>query len=507
MTNRTSRTTLQRNGASWRRGRTILVALAVAAVLGPALARMERLGADEPAPALPERDRYLLLDARVVERSENAVLRVGAVEKHPANPLLQTAEFPFEEYTDNLYPNVLYDAEEGVYKCWYLSVLRGWGHNYRDDLGPQDKIGSGSLKMNYAVSEDGLEWSKPKMNLFTYQGEPTNVVAAGNHGTGIFKDPRDPDPERRYKMFTGMRHGTVAVAFSPDGFHWSDYQTVKTGDPLGNLRADTHNNAFWAPELEKYVGISRGWPDRIRTVVRMESADFVEWTDPVEVFRGPREAQTYSMPVFEYAGVYFGLASIYRETTDRRVHLKLTWSPDTVRWEAVERGREFIPLSPDPEAFDYGTVYAAATPIVGEDDIRIYYGATKERHTHLRLQSSLALATLRPDGWAGYVPDDASKPAVVTTVPIQCTGSTLTVTCDAHGGSVTVAVVDDSAKVLALSAPITTDVTDAAVRWQAAGGLKPFVGKRIRLRFEVVGAKLYSFGMVADTVDPVTPVP
>lgn len=446
------------------------------------------------APALPQRDTYLLLDNRVVAHAENAVLRIGPVRKHPANPLFRTAEFPFEEYTDNLYPNVLYDGQEGVYKCWYFSVLEGWGRNYRNGLAPQDAIGSGTLKINYAVSKDGLEWTKPEMNIFTYQGEPTNVVAAGNHGTGIFKDPRDPDPQRRYKMFTGLAHGTLAVAFSPDGLHWSDYRTLKP-----KARADTHNNALWAMGLDKYVGISRGWADGIRTVLRTESADFLEWTDPVEVFRGPREAQTYSMPVFEYAGVYLGLASIYRATTDRRVHLELTWSPDTVHWEPVaEIGTEFIPLSPDPEVFDYGTIYAAATPMVVQDGtIRIYYGATQQRHTHLRLQSSLALATLRPDGWAGYEPEDRSKPGVVTTEPVAYPGGVLTITCDAEGGSVTVAVVDQEGNVLARSKPITGNVTGETVRWPAGGGLQPHTGHRIRLRFEIEGARLYSFGVAS----------
>ncbi len=117
------------------------------------------------APALPQRDTYLLLDNRVVARAENAVLRIGPVRKHPANPLFRTAEFPFEEYNDNLYPNVLYDGQEGVYKCWYFSVLEGWGHNYRNGLAPQDAIGSGTLKINDAVSKDGLEWTKPEMNI------------------------------------------------------------------------------------------------------------------------------------------------------------------------------------------------------------------------------------------------------------------------------------------------------------------------------------------------------
>lgn len=88
---------------------------------------------------------------------------------------------------------------------------------------------------------------------------------------------------------------------------------------MAKARGDTHNNALWAPTVNKYVAFTREFPDRIRTVARMESEDFVHWTKPVEVLRGPREAQTYSMPVFHDAGVYLGLPAILHG----RVHTEL----------------------------------------------------------------------------------------------------------------------------------------------------------------------------------------
>jgi hypothetical protein len=43
-----------------------------------------------------------------------------------------------------------------------------------------------------------------------------NLVLRGPHGARIFKDLRDPDPRRRYKMF----YQGMAVRFSGDGLHW-----------------------------------------------------------------------------------------------------------------------------------------------------------------------------------------------------------------------------------------------------------------------------------------------
>ncbi len=61
------------------------------------------------------------------------------------------------------------------------------------------------------------------------------------------KDLRDEDPQRRYKMF--MKEKGVSVEFSPDGLHWSN--PIRC--PEIDAAADTHNNTFWAPELERYV--------------------------------------------------------------------------------------------------------------------------------------------------------------------------------------------------------------------------------------------------------------
>ena len=61
-----------------------------------------------------------------------------------------------------------------------------------------------------------------------------------------------------------------------------------------------------------------------------------------------------------------------------------------------------------------GCAYAAALPVFLDDEIRLYYGASNGTHNGWR-DGFLALATLRPDGFAGYQPADAAKPATVTT--------------------------------------------------------------------------------------------
>ena len=52
--------------------------------------------------------KFLLLDHRIIEKTENAKLEVGRVEKHPANPLF-VEDKDWEMRFDNLYGNVIFD--------------------------------------------------------------------------------------------------------------------------------------------------------------------------------------------------------------------------------------------------------------------------------------------------------------------------------------------------------------------------------------------------------------
>jgi hypothetical protein len=67
-------------------------------------------------------DKLLVLDSRVIESAENARLMPGTVTKHERNPLFQ-ADKPWENSMNNLYPNVIWDDAEKVFKMWYKCVL------------------------------------------------------------------------------------------------------------------------------------------------------------------------------------------------------------------------------------------------------------------------------------------------------------------------------------------------------------------------------------------------
>ena len=116
-------------------------------------------------------------------------------------------------------------------------------------------------------------------------------------------------------------------------------------------------------------------------------------------------------------------------------------------WQRIDPGTPLIPLAETRDEYGWGCTYAAASPVVMPDgEIRLYYGASNGRHTSWR-DGFLALATLRPDGWAGYEPADKNLPAAVCTSSLTWPDEPLRVTADADGGSVTIALLDTAGEV------------------------------------------------------------
>jgi hypothetical protein len=498
-------------------------------------------------------DRYLLLDSRITSNIENAELTLGKVKKHPANPLFEEDK-PWEKRFDNLYANVIYDEQENIYKCWYSPFIvdnssKGMTLQQRKEeryRGPYNR----EMAICYATSKDGITWVKPELGLVEFEASKANNILwrgigkpskdkdedwsekdkvewsekdkeewskkdkkewsekdkkewlekekkdkdelwGGPHGSGIFKDLREPDPDRRYKAL--IKYGILSVAFSPDGIHWGPAITCPEADSAG----DTHNNALWAPTLGKYVGITREWGAPFgRQVARTSSDDFINWQKCEIVLEGlDSNFQTYAMPVFYHGGIYLGLVAIHAQETDR-VWTELTWSPDTVKWNRVLPGTPFIPNDGKEGDYDWGCVYAAAYPVFLKDEIRLYYGGSDGHHGSWR-NGFFCLATLRPDGFAGYTQTDSNKPATITTTPINHGNKTLQISADVESnGYLKVKVLDEQNKPLVESKTLNGRLTDKKVEWSDGFSLDNLGNKPAQIQFEFKDATIYSFSFI-----------
>ena len=173
----------------------------------------------------------LFLDPRAIASTTNATLRLGTITKHPANPLFVEEHFadppkPWEARLDNVYPNVIYDGEDGLFKCWYKSfIYDGLSNRTPPAQRPQRRYGESAREegLCYATSADGIHWEKPDLGIIDFEGSAANNLVMrrathGLHAGGVLKDDRDPDPARRYKFIhRNASARSMATCFSPDG--------------------------------------------------------------------------------------------------------------------------------------------------------------------------------------------------------------------------------------------------------------------------------------------------
>lgn len=480
----------------------------------PPLAALVLFGAttlirSEPQPFPAREDHWLAFDTRAFESGtvEGLELVHGSVRKHPGNPLLP-ADKPWEEATNNLYPNIVYDDQTKQYRLFYKCVIENKELIAR--MQPPRTTHEVGWYLLHATSTDGLKWEKPlhDQHAFTDAGF-TNAVARDCPNAGVFLDPNPAAPvSRRYKMVFDRGAGNFFVAFSADGIRWDEPLPVKIqGHPVG----DTHNNAFWDERLGKYVLITRHYLGE-RTVARSESSDFVTWEPSVMVLRPTIEEgtthQIYNLSVFRYGNAYVGLLMNYHLGAGRTVDCELAWSPDSLQWHRLLPGHAFIPLGA-PGSYDSKCIYAQANPplLDQEGNLMIYYGGDDFEHRGWVRSCLLSLATVRRDGFAGWHPTGGGK-GKVTTAPLMLGGDAILVSADVDDqGRIRAEVLDsDGGAIEGFTAdecvPLTQTATDGVLRWQGADPAR-LRGKIIRLRFTIEGdATLYS---MAGLVDPGRP--
>ncbi len=458
----------------------------------------------EPSLLQPDPHKHLAFDPRLFLAVRNARLILGSPVKHEGNPIFQ-ADKPWENSLNNLYPNVLWDEEERVFKLWYKCVLADKEAVAKMD-GPSTVHDVGWYLL-YATSKDGIAWQKPKLGLHKFDGDAgTNIVARDCPNAGVFKDMHDPDPSRRYKMVSDIGLGKPQVRFSADGIHWGP---AAAAQGFGQQNGDTHNNARWDEQLGKYLWFTKLYLGE-RTMARFESDDFLNWKNSGMVLRSTiaegRASQTYCMTPFRYGSLWLAYVMIYHPGSDRSVDCELAWSHDSKQWQRVMPGTPFIPRGARGSC-DSECIYAmAGPPVVQDGKLLIYYGGDDFPHTGWKRHCLPCLARLPLDRFAGYEPADKARPATLSTGILETTGEPLRITADAEGGSIKIVALDGFAAGIDESEPVTGNVTDAEVRWKK-GEYPKYKGRFAHLQVEVANARLWSISGIGLGRKELPPVP
>ncbi|MBM0240483.1 hypothetical protein JNW88_31505 [Micromonospora sp. ATA32] len=259
-------------------------------------------------------------------------------------------------------------------------------------------------------------------------------------------DAEDPDPSRRFKLITLLEDDitSLCVAFAADGIHFTELRPWPKESASPVPGGDCHNLTFKDSRTGEYVLITRLWDNNIRVSAISRSTDFYHWSKPVEIHRGDGfESQVYSMPVFEYHGVYLGLASMFHDgDTDLpkydSVDLELHWSSNTTEWNKVAGDASiFIQHGKDHGQYPNGEfdsdVIFSAVPIDDGEKLWFYYMGGKGGHTSWR-ESALGRGYIEKDKFAYYGSRNGNQETVLTTQGLNFSGEKVQLLADIEPG-------------------------------------------------------------------------
>lgn len=457
------------------------------------------------------------------------------LDRHARNPMVRPDK-AWEAGTI-AYCSVHRLPETGKYQMWY----QAWPV-------------SQAMRLCYATSEDGLTWTKPNLQIDDFDAiQDTNIVMRIGFGAGVIVDPRSADPARRYKFaywgtgnIDGHRHPGTCVAFSPDGIHWSDHpvrplikgshggyiQPPLSGDTriltgaLGGPPLSTSDvtDPMWDPIRETFALYTKTWldgPDGTmhwkRAVVRTDSKDFVHWSKPRLVMApddrdqgsdggvagggGSNGTQLHSGPTFYHNGVYFSLLQVMDSGATGNMPIELAVSRDGLHWSRPFRGRFFLPPLADKTKFDASIIWSNATPVLLDDEFRIYYGAYGKAWNSPDPQqiSGIGLATMPRDRFAAIQPIAEQGQITLKSLDLSKYRS-IQLNGNGAGGQIRVEILDANGYRMPGftrddAVAVTSDSLRHPVQWMEKQ-LTDLAEGEYRLRVHLSNAKVYALTFV-----------
>ena len=456
--------------------------------------------------------KQLLVDDYAIAETHKVERVLGRVEKaNDGQPIFEDGWF---------YGTVLHDEDR--FKLWFRKI---------------DEDGTGGFRtygFGYAESADGIH--------FTHAADVSGINFVGDFNLAVELNRDDAPSQFRY--IGGYDAPTMAagIACSSDGIHW---KPLNNGEAVTFRAADCHNQIIWDPIAKTYRLFTRtdfgagGGPLANRVARDFEvrgtrvmtnpeiSVDPTNWSTVRQWYfnrEGPDEylrRQIYSMTVWIYEGIYFGLMSVYeypgdisegRETDivtrhDRDVmEYYIATSRDCDNWDLtwVYAGEPIVPRGPDG-SFDKDWVFPSSTVVTHDDQHWFYYGGAAERHGTAELQphvwfgrrGKIGVATLPRDRLVGW--HAGPREGTIVTKPFVLKGPTLLINVDCSEGKVAVEVLDSAGEVIrgygGDDSVVLRRVDDLDVRptWNTKADLSELMGQTVRLRFRLTLADLYAF--------------
>jgi len=445
-------------------------------------------GADSPeSPVELGSRKHLFIDDALIENMENI--------KITCNPPTDRQDLNFRPDSSNWRATV-FDKDNKV----YMFIPDGYG--------------SAKGMTRLRISQDGINFTRPKLGIFEYKGSTDNdFVFLGTPFYGTVFNDLNPNigPEERFKLTAWVANRGIYLYLSPDGIHWRRNETC-----MLPLASGGGAETYWDDQRGVYVDFikrdssykNEGCPGGGRRAVMFETREifktwpfeprtnpyFESWPFPAVTCEGPvifapdKNGQVYRTRAIKYPwapDTY--LAFVWRfDKQDQHRQVDLGVSRDGISWKFFADESWYLTPGADEEVLSlYGLIRRG-------DEIWQYfdYGGAhggSRRRTYARL-------TQRLDGFVSLTAGE--ERGTVITRPLVFEGSKLTLNAAARG-AVRVAIMNEAGRgirdyTLSECDPVQTDSTNLVVSWKTNSDVGGLAGKVVRLKFEMRDAQLYA---------------
>jgi hypothetical protein len=434
----------------------------------------------------------LFIDRYLIDKLENVQLRLH----EPRSSPLSKSPLPVG------YTTVI--KEDSLYRGYYL--------DYRPDYDGELLDGNPGEILCYAESINGHDWNFPDLNIVDITGpQGRNVILAERpfcHSFSPFIDGRHTvDDKERYKALAGAREqvfkratghtgGGLFAFVSDDGIHWRrkhdkpviPYQNTS---PAGETMFDSLNVVFWSEIEQLYVCYFRTIETphgRLRTISRVTSSDFINWSKPVPMHPNRPGEHLYTNnthPYFRAPHIYLSLPT--RVLPDRGHSTDILLMSTRAGAEEYERlfTEAFIRPGLDQSRWGNRSNFVAQNVVpTGRDEISIYHS---DNHRYV----------LRTDGFVSV--RAGSEQGTMLTRPLVFSGNSLIVNYSSSAaGSLHVELQEKSGVAiskfcLSKCNAIVGDEIERIIQWKGNPSLGDLSGNPVRVKFVMNECDLFSF--------------
>ena len=413
--------------------------------------------------------RELFIDRFLIDRLENATLKLHEPRLAPA----------MSEPADDLeYGTVIKDGD-----LFRLYTRDARGSKFDGDT---------TEVTRYCESRDGIHWTKPKLGLVEIDGSKDNNVilheAPYCHNFSPFLDQRPDVPsEERFKALGGTVKSGLVAFISADGVHWKKLRPEPVVTYTKEYAFDSQNVSFWSEAEGCYVCYFRHFLDqKLRSVCRTTSADFVTWSEPIQLkpnFPGEHIYTTLTHPYFRAPHIYIATPTRFHPERGESTDILFMTTRGSNPYDRTFR-EAFIRPGLDPDRWGNRSNYAALNIVpTGPTEMSIF-------------TTPFRRFTLRTDGFASvHVGADVGE---LVTQPLRFTGKQLVINYSTSaGGSLRVEVLDGSGQpipdfTLTDSRNLVGDTIEQQVQWKKGSDVSSLAGQPVRLRFVMQEADLFA---------------